>query len=88
MDFTRADYESDLEEYFGRKVEKYIPPAEDEFSLEQFLEMMDDKFGAKMDISVARTMLNEGVDDGRLSCRPHQSGVGRPTTLYRWVKND
>ena len=87
MDFTRADYEADIKEYFKSDIEPYIPPKADEFTVDQFVELMAET-GASIGRSAAALLLNEKVESGELTVRPLIEGRGQPKYVYRRVKHE
>ena len=85
MDY--ADWIADVEEYFREDIEAAEPPADDEFTVDEFWRYLRDKKGSDIGRRWASELLVRAVNQGDMEVRQYKPpGRNVRVNLYRFVK--
>ena len=86
-DFTLEDWHKDILEYYAEDIEMTRPPDEDEFTKQDFCDLMKREKGLEISIKTAEYWLAKAVEEGKATVRQFRTH-GSATNLYRWVKDE
>lgn len=85
-EFAIEDWKADMLEYYAEDIEMMRPPDKDEFTKEDFCDLMEESEGLEMSIKTADYWLKKAIDDGKVTVRPWRQ-KGSITNVYRWVND-
>jgi len=86
-EFNLTDWRKDLLEYYADEIEMNRPPEEDEFTKQDFCNIIKESENLDISIKTAEYWLEKAVDDGKATVRKFRTS-GSATNLYRWVKDE
>ena len=84
-DFTLADWHKDILEFYADDIEMTRLPDADEFTKQDFCDLIKEKENLEISIKTAEYWLAKAIDEGRATMRQYRT-KGSTTNLYRWVK--
>ena len=86
-EFTVADWQSDLLEYFADDIGMHAPREEGEFTAKEFVELLEKDKELVISTKTAHSWMDKAVKEGRAAKRLWTGERSAETILYRWVGN-
>ena len=87
-EFTVADWQKDLLEYFADDIAMHEPKADNEFTAQDLVELLIEVEGKEVTTKTAHNWMSRAVKEGRASMRRWLGDTGAETNLYKWVGDE